>query len=229
TDIYLHLLDTIKKHKLSANVSIKLTQLGLTIDKKLAAKNAARIVSDARKKGFTVEIDMEGSRYTQETLDIYFGLIKRFDNVVQAVQAYLFRTEEDVRELLGRRGKIRLVKGGYKEPYTIAFKNKEDTDSNYVKLMKLFLQKGKYIAIATHDEKIISAAKTFIKKNRVPDKHFEFEMLYGIRPTLQEELAKEYPVRIYVPYGREWFPYYYRRIRERKENLYFALKNLLRN
>lgn len=229
TAAYLHILNVLHRERSTADISIKLSQVGLAIDKKLALKHAWQIVQLGKKYGIMVEIDMEGSRYTDDTLDVYFHLLKRYKNTMLALQAYLYRSMDDALQIVKRKGAIRLVKGGYKEPSTLAFKRKEDTNRNYRKLMKLFLQKGRFLAIATHDEKIVREAQSFIKKHKISTKKYMFQMLYGIRRDLQEELAQQgYPVRVYVPYGAEWFPYYWRRIRERKENLFFVLRHLFR-
>ncbi len=229
TNVYLSVLDRLHREHLDAHISIKLSQLGLAIDKHVALGNAQKIVRRGKRYGIPVEIDMEGSKYTQGTLDIYFALIKNYRRTVLAVQAYLYRSERDIRKIIKRRGGVRLVKGGYKEPETIAFKDKEDTNRNYVKLMKLLLLKKTFVALATHDEKIIEQAKRMIAREKISKKRFMFELLYGIRRDLQEELAREgYRVYVYVPYGTEWFPYYWRRILERKENLFFVLKHIFR-
>jgi len=229
TAVYLHILDVLHRERSQADISIKLSQIGLALDKKLALQHAMQIVQRGKRYGVMVEIDMESSRYTDDTLDIFFRLMKKHKNTMVALQAYLHRSMDDAVQIVKRRGAIRLVKGGYKEPPTLAFKKKEDTNKNYRKIMKLFLKKGRFLAIATHDEKIVREAQSFIKKNKISTKKYMFQMLYGIRRDLQEELAREgYHVRVYVPYGTEWFPYYWRRIRERKENFFFVLRHLFR-
>jgi len=229
TRTYVNILHEIKKNKLDSNISIKLSQIGLAIDKKLAYRNVDKIVRRAKSLGVLVEIDMEGSRYIEDTLDIFLRLIKYYKNVIQAIQSYLYRSEEDVSRIIRNKGKIRLIKGAYKESEKIAFMRKKDVNENYVKLMKSYLNRGVFIAIATHDDKIIDIAKRYIKRNNISNDKYEFEMLYGIRRIYQEELVNEgYNVRIYLPYGEDWFPYFYRRVRERKENLFFVLRHLFR-
>ncbi len=229
TAVYLHILDVLHRERSTVDISIKLSQVGLAIDKKLALKHAMQIVQRGKRYGIMVEIDMEGSRYTDDTLDVFFRLMRKYKNTLLALQAYLYRSMDDALQIVKRKGAIRLVKGGYKEPSHIAFKDKEDTNKQYVCLMTLFLRKRRFLAIATHDEKIIRQALSFVKRHRIPRRRFMFQMLYGIRRDLQEELAREgYPVRVYVPYGTEWFPYYWRRIRERKENFFFVLRHLFR-
>jgi len=226
---YLSILGCIKENKLDANISIKLSQIGLSISKNLALKNAERILSKAKELNLIVEIDMEGSKYTKDTINIFLNLLKRYNNSVLAIQAYLFRSEKDILNIIKNKGKIRLVKGSYKENDKISFSEKEDVNKKYIKLMKLCLQKGKFIKIATHDENIINLAKSYIKKMKIKKNRYEFEMLYGIHRSLQEELASQgYNVRVYLPYGKEWFSYFYRRIRERKENLLFIIKHLFK-
>jgi proline dehydrogenase len=229
TTMYLHLLDRLHREHLDAHISIKLSQLGLAIDKRLALRNAQKIIRRGKKHRIMVEIDMEGSRYTEDTLNIFLSLLRTNPRILMAIQAYLYRSTQDVRTLLKKRGSVRLVKGVYKEPDTLAFKNKEEVNINYLKLVASLLQKGMFTAVATHDEKIIHFIKQFVRRKKISKKKFMFEMLYGIRRDLQEELAREgYCVYVYVPYGDQWFPYYWRRIRERKENFFFVLKHLFR-
>jgi len=229
TKVYVRILDEIKKRKLDSSISVKLSQIGLAIDKKLALKNLKKILSAAEEKGLIVEIDMEGGKYVDDTINIFLEVVRDYKEVVQAVQAYLYRAEKDVIEIIKRKGKIRLVKGAYKEGREVAFQDKRKVDEQYVKLVKLYLLKGSFIYIATHDEKIIKELISFTKKNKIPKKKFEFEMLYGIRRGLQKSLvSKSYNVRVYVPYGEEWFSYFYRRVRERKENFIFVIRNLFR-
>lgn len=227
TKVYIKLLERIKKEGLDANIAVKLSQIGLAIDKQLALANTEQIFKVGKKLGLIVEVDMEGSKYTQDTIDIFLSLNKKYKNTVLAVQTCLFRTAGDINNLLKAGAKIRFVKGAYDESSSIAYQDMDKVVSNFIKLMKLYLDKGKFIEIATHDEKIINIAKRYIKRNKIPKNRFEFEMLYGVRRDLQEKLSKEYNMRAYVPYGNQWLPYFYRRIRERKENLFFALKHVL--
>ena len=228
-DIYLSILDNIKKQKLGSNISVKLSQIGLSINKNLALKNAEKILKKAKSSNLFVEIDMEGSKYTQDTIDIFLTLIKKYKNSLLAIQSCLFRSKDDVLKIIKNKGGIRLVKGGYKESKSISFSDKDDVNENYIKLMKLYFDKGKFMEIATHDEKIINLAKIYASKTGIKKDKYEFEMLYGVSSSLQEKLASEdYNVRVYLPYGEEWFSYVYRRIRERKENLFFVLKHLFK-
>ena len=229
TKIYINTLENIKKRNLDANISIKLSQIGLSIKEKLALMNLEKILERAKSLNLIVEIDMEGSRYTKDTIEIFLTLAKKYPNSVLTIQSYLFRSKNDVLNIIKKKNKIRLVKGSYKEDEYISFSNKDDVNENYVKLMKLYLNKGGFIKIATHDERIINLAKEYISKMKIRKDKYEFEMLYGVRPSLQEKLASEgYNVRVYIPYGKEWFSYFYRRIRERKENLFFVIKHLFK-
>ncbi|MCX7945008.1 MAG: proline dehydrogenase family protein [Deltaproteobacteria bacterium] len=228
-DSYLEILDIIEREKLNSNVSLKLTQMGLDLGDDFCFSNVERIVEKAYKLNNFVRIDMEGSKYTQRTLDISYRLFEKYGNVGVVIQSMLLRSEDDIKELNKRGIRVRLCKGAYKEPEAIAFQKKEQVNENYIKLMKMLLTEGKYPAIATHDEKIINECKRFVKENKIDSSRFEFQMLYGIRRDLQVSLVKEgYRMRVYVPYGKEWFPYFYRRLRERKENVFFVLRNFFR-
>lgn len=228
-DSYLEILDVIQREKLNSNVSIKLTQMGLDLGDEFCLQNVERIVKKAREMNNFVRIDMEGSAYTQRTLDIAYKLFEKYQNVGVVIQAMLLRSEGDIKELNKRGIRVRLCKGAYKEPESVAFQKKEQVNENYVKLMKMLLLEGNYPAIATHDEKIINECKRFVQENKIENSRFEFQMLYGIRRDLQVSLVKEgYNMRVYVPYGKQWFPYFYRRLRERKENVFFVLKNIFK-
>ncbi len=228
-DSYLEILDVIDKEKLNSNVSIKLTQMGLDLGDDFCFTNVSRIVEKAKKLNNFVRIDMEGSQYTQRTLDITYRLFEKYKNVGVVIQAMLIRSENDIRELNKRGIRVRLCKGAYKEPESVAFQKKEQVNENYVKLMKMLLMEGNYPGIATHDEKIIEECKRFVSENKIDHSRFEFQMLYGIRRDLQVSLVKEgFNMRVYVPYGKQWFPYFYRRLRERKENVFFVLKNFFK-
>lgn len=225
---YLKLLDAIKKSGVDANVSLKLTHLRLDVSDEIAYKNAEAIVKKALHAGNSVRLDMEGSAYTQRTLDLFFRLRSNYDNVGVAIQSYLSRSAKDVAAIIAIKGSVRLVKGAYKEPPNIAFPDKKEVDANFLKFMRELLLKGAMPAIATHDEKLINAAISFAEANKIPKDSFEFEMLLGIKRTLQRRLAEQgFGVRVYVPYGKNWGPYTLRRLRERKENIWFVLKNLL--
>jgi proline dehydrogenase len=200
------------------------------LDPDFCAQNLLRIVEHARSLGNFVRVDMEDSRYTQKTIDIVDSIHAQFDNVGIVIQAYLYRSERDVLGMLEKKIRVRLVKGAYLEPETIAFRRKKDTDANYIKLMSMLLKSGRYNAIATHDESIILAAKDFARLNGVRKDQFEFQMLFGVRRELQQRLAMEgFNIRVYIPYGLFWFPYFMRRLAERPANLFFFLRNLFRN
>lgn len=226
---YLRALGRIESSGIRANVSVKLTQLGLDIDEDLCARNARLIVEDAAWRQNFVRIDMEDSTKTGGTLRVFRRLRERYENVGVAIQAYLYRSERDIEDALAIGAKIRLCKGAYAEPASVAFPQKRDVDANYVKLMRRLLRSGIYHGVATHDEKIIAEAKDFAAREGVARDAFEFQMLYGVRRDLQVKLIEEgYRVRTYVPYGAYWYPYFMRRLAERPANIWFALKNLLR-
>ena len=220
-----------------ANVSIKLSQLGLKIKKELALDNLRQILQEACKYNNKVRIDMEESQVVDATLDIYRTLRDEdgFDNVGVVIQAYLYRSEDDIRRLIEEGAWVRLCKGAYAEPPEVAFPAKADTDANFIKLTQMMLserarQNGMYIGIATHDEDMINAAIQFVRQNNVPLDTFEFQMLYGIRRELQEALVQQgYQLRIYVPYGTAWYPYFVRRLAERPANLWFFISNFFRS
>ncbi|HPZ06490.1 MAG TPA: proline dehydrogenase family protein [Candidatus Eremiobacteraeota bacterium] len=232
-DAYLNLLDTIQKERLKAHISIKLTQMGLSIDREFCINNVEKIIKKAREYENFVRIDMEGSLYTQETLNIFYSLREKYDNVGIVIQSYLHRSEEDIMELIKKKGFVRLCKGAYEEPSSIAFKNKKDVEDNYLKLTRLLLDskilnEGYYPAIATHDVKMIIGVKKYVREQNIEPNKFEFQMLYGVRRDLQKILRDEgYNVRLYVPYGREWYAYYLRRLGERTDNVTFLLRNLM--
>jgi proline dehydrogenase len=228
---YKRILASIDESGIKSNVSIKLTQFGLKIDPELTYRNARGVVEDAARRGNFVRIDMEESAVTQVTLDIFRRLRAEFDlNTVGIVlQSYLRRTHEDVQEILKIPARIRLCKGAYNEPPEVAFPDKKDVDENYVSCMKLLLSSGVYHGIATHDEKMIDATKRYAREHGIGPEAFEFQMLYGVRRDLQEGLAREgYNVRVYVPYGKTWYPYFMRRLAERPANVWFVLKNFLK-
>jgi proline dehydrogenase len=233
--IYHQLLDAIEQHGLSANISLKLTQMGMDIGGPGAGPSLAeRIVGDlveraAANRNF-VRIDMEGSDYTEATLAMTERLHRRFPDAVGTVlQAYLFRTADDTRRLLTQGIRIRLCKGAYNEPADRAFPAKSDVDANYVRLMKIMVTSPVFCGIATHDEAIIDELLRFVDQQRVDRAAFEFQMLYGIRRDLQRKLvAQGFRVRVYLPFGHEWFPYFMRRLAERPANVFFLAKNLFR-
>lgn len=224
---YLALLDDIREAGVDSTVSLKLSHLGLDISDEIAERNAEAVIKRGLELGNSVTFDMEGSQYTQRTMDIFLGLHERYPNTAIAVQSYLYRSASDVKLLIEKGASVRLVKGAYKEPPDIAFPKKRDVDRNFEELMKSLLLKGKNPAIATHDEMLINEALRFAEENRIPKERFEFQMLLGIKRSLQRRLAESgYRVRVYVPYGPEWLPYTLRRLRERRENLFFVIKNI---
>ncbi|MBI3404703.1 MAG: proline dehydrogenase family protein [Acidobacteria bacterium] len=228
-DSYLATFDRIAAEKLDANVSLKLTQLGMDLSEGLCQELLESIVERAASHGNFVRIDMEGSPYTQRTVDMCKRVRARSAAVGVVVQAYLFRTEKDVEGLLAAGSRLRLCKGAYKEPASIAFPEKKDVDANFVKVMKMILPSGIYHGIATHDPAMIAATKEFGAQQGITKDKFEFQMLYGIRSDLQQQLVREgYRMRIYIPYGQDWFPYFMRRLAERPANLTFFLKSLFR-
>jgi proline dehydrogenase len=228
---YLRVLARIDETGIDSNVSIKLTQFGLEIDPDLAYRNARQVVADAARRENFVRVDMEGSNVTQVTLDIFkrfraeFGL----NTVGIVVQSYLYRTKDDVAELLKLPARIRLCKGAYNEPKEVAWPDKKAVDNNYVEVMRMLLSSGFYHGIASHDPKMIDATIDFAQREGIRKDAFEFQMLYGIRRDLQDQLARDgYRLRIYVPYGKHWYPYFMRRLAERPANIWFVFKNLWR-
>lgn len=227
---YLGVFDRIAQEKLDANVSLKLTQLGLELSTDLYGELLDSIVAHAAGFGNFVRVDMEGSSYTKRTVDLVKRVRGKSPAMGTVIQAYLYRSEQDIRDLLAIGCRIRLCKGAYKEPPEIAFPRKADVDANYVKLMKLLLPSGVYHGIATHDPQIIAATIEFARQQGIGKDQFEFQMLYGIRTDLQQKLVGDgYRMRIYIPYGRDWFPYFMRRLAERPANLAFFLRNLFRS
>jgi proline dehydrogenase len=228
-DMYFGVFDRIAAEKLDANVSLKLTQLALDLRESLCEELLTSIVEHAARHHNFVRIDMEGSAYTQRTVELCKRVRARSNAVGTVVQAYLYRTEEDVRGLLAAGSRLRLCKGAYKEPPAVAFPLKKDVDANFVKVMKLLLPSGIYHGIATHDPAMIAATREFAAQQRIGKDQFEFQMLYGIRTDLQQQLVREgYRMRVYIPYGTQWFPYFMRRLAERPANLVFFLKSLVR-
>jgi proline dehydrogenase len=227
---YLGILDTIVKAGIERNVSLKLTQLGLDVDRATCVDNLRRILDPATAHGFFVRIDMENSPYTEVTLQIFETLWGQgYRNIGVVLQSYLMRSEADIRRVNALGARIRLVKGAYKEPKSVAYQKKSDVDDAYVRLMQLLLDEGTYPAIATHDPAMIDATKAYAATQGYAKDRFEFQMLYGIRRDLQTSLAAEgYPMRIYVPFGSQWFPYFMRRLGERPANVGFVLKGLVR-
>lgn len=232
----LSLLDDIDRHKLQANVSVKPTQLGLKIDPELAYENICALAQKAKSVGNFIRIDMEDHPTTDATLNIYRRLrySDGLENVGVVIQSYLYRSEDDIERLIGDGARVRLCKGAYAEPPEVAYPQKVDVDANYLNLSRLMLSekarsKGMYPAFATHDPAIIEDIKLYVRANHIPADSFEFQMLYGIRRDLQESLAREgYRVRVYVPYGTAWYPYFVRRLAERPANIWFFISNFVK-
>jgi proline dehydrogenase len=227
--LYHRLLDEIESRKLDANVSLKLTHMGLDMDEALARGTVEELLEHAIAIKSFIRVDMEGSHYTQKTLDFVRELHRRPNaagHVGTVLQSYFYRTEEDARLLCAEGIRIRLCKGAYKEPASIAYPSKQDVDANYLKVAKQILQSGVFHGLATHDEKIIDAIKAWALQQGVPKTAFEFQMLNGVRRDLQESLARQgWGVRCYIPFGTEWYPYFMRRLAERPANVIFMAKN----
>ena len=226
---YLNILAAIDEHRIRSNVSIKLTQFGLVLNPELAYRNARQIVVDAQRRGNFVRVDMEDSRVTQATIDIFKRLRAEFglNDVGIVLQSYLYRTFEDAQELVKLPARIRICKGAYNEPPDVAFPEKRDVDANYIKVMQLLLSSGVYHGIATHDPKMIDATIEFAMREGIGKEKYEFQMLYGVRRDLQRQLSRDgFNMRIYVPYGKHWYPYFMRRLAERPANIWFVMKNL---
>jgi len=233
--LYHQILDSIAANHLNANISLKLTHMGLDVDDALARSIVSGLVAKAASMsppGF-VRVDMEGSPYTQRTLDFVCELHRAPENanaVGTVIQAYLKRSEGDIEKLLSESIRIRLCKGAYKESADIAFAAKSDVDANYIRLMKILLKSGIYHGLATHDENIICEAEAFARREKLSPDSFEFQMLYGIRRDLQQSLVRSgWRVRVYIPFGSGWYPYFMRRLGERPANVLFILRNLLRS
>ncbi|GBC85140.1 Proline dehydrogenase 1 [bacterium HR11] len=222
-------LDEIHRRGLDCNISIKLTQMGLDLSPELCLELVRPIVAQAQAYGTDVEFDMESSAYTDATLTIVHRLRDEFDRVGVAIQAYLYRSESDVWALIRRGIKVRLVKGAYREPPDIAFPTKRQVNANFVHLMEILLDSGQYHAIATHDARLIAQAIEYARRKGLSPRAFEFQMLYGIRRDLQERLVREgWTLRVYVPYGTHWYPYFMRRLAERPANVFFLLRHIAR-
>jgi len=228
---YLVMLDRIHEQKLDANVSVKLTQMGLDLDEELCVETMQSILSRARDYQTFVRLDMEGSSYTDRTLRMFEDrLYPHFsDNVGIVLQSYLYRTSADVERALLLKCRVRLCKGAYKEPASVAYPDKKDVDENYVRCMEKLVQDGNYPGIATHDPAIINETKRFVKEKGIASERFEFQMLYGVRRDMQDQLVREgYGMRVYVPFGTQWYPYLMRRLAERPANLAFITGNVVR-
>ena len=230
-EAYINMIDRIHEQKADANVSVKLTAMGLDISEDLCVANMQKILQRARDCASFVRIDMESSEYTQRTLDLFEQRLYPAyrENVGIVLQSYLYRTFADVERAISMKARVRLCKGAYKEPETVAFPDKKDVDANYVRCMHELMLKGNYPGIATHDEAIIREAKRFAKANDVAPDRYEFQMLYGVRRDLQDRLVREgYRVRVYVPFGTQWYPYLMRRLAERPANVAFLTGNVFK-
>lgn len=219
-------LEAIANTGVDCNLSVKLTSLGLDVDRNLCRDNMLRILETAKETNNFVRIDMEDYSHLDATLDILHELRQSYDNVGTAIQAYLYRAERDIRDLKGVN--LRLIKGAYKESPEVAYQKQKDVDDNYLNIIKVHLLNGSYAAVATHDHNIIEEVKAFARDNDIPRTQFEFQMLYGFRSELQEEIANEgYKMRIYVPFGEDWYGYYMRRLAERPQNVRLAVQGFL--
>ncbi len=231
-ELYHRLLDQISTRKLNANVSLKLTHMGFDVSEELAFSLVTELLDHAVRINNFVRVDMEGSPYTQRTLDFVRQLHRlpgHAGRVGTVIQSYLYRSEKDVNDLLSERIRIRLCKGAYKEPAEIAFPKKADVDANYLKLARTLMKSGVFHGIATHDERIIGEIKQFASTENIPASAYEFQMLYGVRRDLQQQLVREgYGLRVYIPFGTEWYPYFMRRLAERPANVLFIARQMLR-
>jgi proline dehydrogenase len=227
---YMRLMDDIVAADIERNVSVKLTQLGLAIDRATCVDNMRRILEPARQHGFFVRIDMENSPYTDVTLEVFETLWNlEYRNIGVVLQSYLFRTERDLRRMNELSARVRLVKGAYREPASVAYQQKADVDAAYLRQMRLLLDHGTYPAFATHDVALLNEIKAYAAERDIGRDRYEFQMLYGVRRNLQMSFVAEgYRMRIYVPFGREWFPYFMRRLGERPANVIFVLRAMMR-
>ena len=230
TRAYLAVMQSVVEAGIGRNVSLKLTQLGLDIDRAICVDNLRRILDAGQRDEFFVRIDMENSPYTDVTLDIFETVWNQnYRNVGVVLQSYLFRSEQDLQRVNRLGARVRLVKGAYKEPRTVAYPDKADVDAAFVRMMRVLLTEGTYAAIATHDPALIAATCAFAAEREIPKASFEFQMLYGIRRDLQAALTADgFPFRVYIPFGREWFPYFMRRLGERPANVWFVATSLFR-
>ncbi len=227
---YIDVLHAIADAKVDANVSIKLTQMGLDVGREECLGNMRRIVAAARESQNFVRVDMEDSQHVDATLDVLFALRRDYDRIGTVLQSYLYRTKNDLERLIAEGVTVRLVKGAYLEPESVAFPQKADVDRNYLELVDMCLRRDHYVAIATHDEAIIQKVEGWVKERQIPRDRFEFQMLYGIRSARQRELAAAgYRVRCYVPYGTDWYAYFMRRLAERPANVGFFLRGFFGN
>src|SRR5436190_485230 len=228
-DVYLRTLDAIHQNGIQGNVSLKLTQFGLDLSFDQCLANVDQLVRRAAGLKSFVRVDMESSEYTDRTLDLVHTLFARYGAVGVVIQSYLYRSQADIEKLCAEKIRVRLCKGAYLEPASVAFPEKAKVDQSYVDLTRYLLENGTYPALATHDESIIRQTIAFVEERKIPRDAFEFQMLYGIRRDLQDRLVKDgYRLRLYVPFGEAWYPYYMRRLAERPANVFFMLRNLVR-
>jgi len=228
-DGYLDMLHAIAGRRLRSTVSIKLTQFGMDLSEETCLANAARLVEEAAAQGRLVEIDMESSEYVDRTLRVVTRLQERFGNVRAVIQAYLHRSAADIDTLCRLGIPVRLCKGAYKEPAAVAFQKKSEVDASYSRLMKTLLEHGRDPALATHDTRLIAEAQQFAREKGIAAERFEFQMLYGIRRDLERRFVPQgYRLRLYVPFGQAWYPYFMRRLAERPANVIFLVRNLAR-
>lgn len=228
-DVYCETLAAIHDSKIDGNVSLKLTQFGIDISEQACRDNVERLVRQASELGSFVRIDMESSAYTERTLSLVNDLHARWGSVGAVIQAYLYRSRRDVEMLCEKRIRVRLCKGAYLEPPSVAFQKKSEVDRSFVRIMEMLLTGGVYPAIATHDPRIIEHARRFVRDRKIARESFEFQMLYGIRRDLQKKLVAEgFRLRLYIPFGKAWYPYFMRRLAERPANVVFLARNILR-
>lgn len=224
---YIGILARVHDEQVKTGISIKLTQIGLAIDRELCRGHLRNIVEAARRYGNFVRIDMEASEYVESTLQLFYELNGELRNVGAVIQSYLRRSESDVKELSSRGASVRLCKGAYNEPEEVAFQKKQEVDQSYVRLLEILMNSNSPLAVATHDSRMIDAAKNMMRMNSKRKAAVEFQMLYGVRRDVQAQLVAEgYRMRVYVPYGTEWYPYFMRRMAERPANLVFVLRAL---
>jgi proline dehydrogenase len=222
-------IKAIGREKLDSQLSLKMTSMGLDISDEVVLRNMRRILDAAKENGVFVTIDMEDYSRCGKTIEIFKQLRSEYDNIGTVLQAYLYRVADDVADLNQYKPNLRLVKGAYKESPEVAFPDKKDVDENFKKIIKMHLQNGNYTAVATHDDAMIEYTKELVKELNIPNSQFEFQMLYGIRPEKQLELSREgYTVRVYVPYGNDWYGYFMRRLAERPANVAFVIKGMLK-
>jgi proline dehydrogenase len=228
-DVYLGTLAAIHENQICGNVSLKLTQFGMDLSEAECRKNVAQLVAQAARIGNFVRVDMESSEYTERTIELVEELHRQYGSVGTVIQAYLYRSRKDIERLSKDRIRVRLCKGAYLEHADVAYPGKADVDRNFVELMKLLLDEGEYPAIATHDERMIEQTKAYAAARSIAKDRFEFQMLYGIRRDLQKRLVAEgYRLRLYVPFGKAWYPYFMRRLAERPANVIFLVRHAFR-